>query len=179
MLIYIHLIFFPFDIFQPTLFTNFSSCPCTPYTEFSIIQRLSQSQRETLRPTVSRPVYLGVKRHVEPQTRFSLLSVVILLMRAALSEERMVLPYTIKLVLASAAILESESRVTHDQILLFQILDSSNQGQSGSSTSRQGFPFSSPPTTRRATVQLFQPTSTQVSKAEFFVNTKYFSSYLT
>jgi hypothetical protein len=71
-----------------------------------------------LRPTVSRPVYLGVKPHLGPKTRFLLLSVVGLLKWGSLSDERMAL--------ASAVIIRSESRGTQDNILLSQIRDSSN-----------------------------------------------------
>jgi hypothetical protein len=45
----------------------------------------------TLRPTVNRPVYLGVKPHLGPKTRFLLLSVAGLMMWAALSN----LPFTV------------------------------------------------------------------------------------
>jgi hypothetical protein len=50
------------------------------------------------------------------------------------------------LILASAVILGSESRGTCDHILLSQIRD---------------FPFLSPPETRRATVEVFEPASTR------------------
>jgi hypothetical protein len=70
------------------------------------------------------------------------------------------------LVLASAVILRSESRGTHDHILLSQIRDSPNlEGRSQylyppgtgwpSYTHRLWVSFSSPPTTRRATVEVF------------------------
>jgi hypothetical protein len=66
------------------------------------------------------------------------------------------------MVLASAAILRSESRATHDHILLSQIRDSPNlEGQVPVFISpRHWIPFSSSPTTRRATVEVFDPAST-------------------
>jgi hypothetical protein len=75
------------------------------------------------------------------------------------------------LVLASAVILTSESRRTHDHILLSQIRDSPTwramfpclyppgTGWPGYSP-RHWVPFTSPPTTRRATVEVFDPAST-------------------
>jgi hypothetical protein len=75
------------------------------------------------------------------------------------------------LVLASSVILVSESLGTHDRILLSQIRDShSLEGQVpvyppgagwSSYTPRHWVPFSSPPTTRRATVEVFKPVSTR------------------
>jgi hypothetical protein len=75
------------------------------------------------------------------------------------------------LFLASAVILRSESRATHD-ILLSQIRDSPNmEGQVLVFVSpgtgwlgynpRHGVPFSSPPMIRRATVEVFDPASTR------------------
>jgi hypothetical protein len=86
------------------------------------------------------------------------------------------------LVLASAVILRSESRGTHDHILLSQIRDSPNmEGQVPVFTSPMNrvarlYPqalgyFSSPPTTRRATVEVFDPlTQSQSFKSEIYVN---------
>jgi hypothetical protein len=76
------------------------------------------------------------------------------------------------LVLASAVILGSDSRGTRDHILLSQIRDSPNlQGKApvfispgrewSGYTHRHWVPFSSPPTTRRATVEVFDPASTR------------------
>jgi hypothetical protein len=74
--------------------------------------------------------------------------------------------------LASAVILRSESRGTHDHILLSPIRDSPNlevrspylyppgTGWPGYSP-RHWVPFSSPSATRRATVEKFEPTSTR------------------
>jgi hypothetical protein len=72
------------------------------------------------------------------------------------------------LVLARAVILGSESHVTPDHIFLSQIRDSPNlEGQVpvfifprnlvAQLYPRQWAPFSSPPTTRRATVEVFEP----------------------
>jgi hypothetical protein len=71
-------------------------------------------------------------------------------MWSALSNERMGL-LKFLLGLASAVILGSESRGTHDHILLSQIRDSRNlEGQIPVFISpRHWIPFSSPPTTRR------------------------------
>jgi hypothetical protein len=77
------------------------------------------------------------------------------------------------LLLESAVILRFESRGTHDHILLSQIPDSPNfEGQvpvflsPGTGwpgyTPRHWVPFSSSPTTRRATVEVFDPASIQV-----------------
>jgi hypothetical protein len=77
------------------------------------------------------------------------------------------------LVLASAVILRSESRGNHDHILLSQIPDSPNlEGQvpvfisrrnrvAQLYTPRHWVPFSSPPSTRTVTVEVFDPASTQ------------------
>jgi hypothetical protein len=66
-------------------------------------------------------------------------------MRGALSDERTILSFTITVGLASAVILGSESRGTRDYIAV----------------SYSRLPFPSPPTTRRATVEVFDPTSTR------------------
>jgi hypothetical protein len=64
------------------------------------------------------------------------------------------------LVLASAFILRSESRRTHDHILLSQIRDSPNLEPRSpgwpSYTPRHWVPFPSPFTTRRATVEVIR-----------------------
>jgi hypothetical protein len=78
------------------------------------------------------------------------------------------------LVLASAVIFRSESRGTHDHILLSQIQDPLNlEGQVPVFISlrnmvvrlypRHWVPFSSPSTTLRATVEVFDPDSTRDS----------------
>jgi hypothetical protein len=75
------------------------------------------------------------------------------------------------LVFATAVILRSESRGTHDYILLSQILDSSNMEcqvpvfispRIPVIPPRHWVPFSSPHTTRRAMVEVFDPASTRV-----------------
>jgi hypothetical protein len=91
-----------------------------------------------------------------------------LLMWDSLSDKRTGL----LLVLDSAVILGSESRGTRDHILLSQIRGSRNlEGQvpdfylPGTGwpiyTPRHWVPFSSPPTTHRATVEVFDPASTR------------------
>jgi hypothetical protein len=80
------------------------------------------------------------------------------------------------LALASAVILWSESRGTHDHILLSQIRNSPNlEGQvpvfivprnrGGGYTLRHWVSFLATPTTRRDTVDVFDPASTQVMTA--------------
>jgi hypothetical protein len=75
------------------------------------------------------------------------------------------------LVLASAVILSTQSLGTHDHILVSQIRESPNlEGQVPVFISpRQWVPFSSPPTTRRATVEVLDPVSTR-AKTEFLLN---------
>jgi hypothetical protein len=85
-----------------------------------------------LRPTVGRPICLGIKHPSGAYERIfvTVKTVTGLLMWGALSDDRTGLSFTILLVLASAVILGSESRCTHDHILLSQILDSHNlEGQ--------------------------------------------------
>jgi hypothetical protein len=74
-----------------------------------------------------------------------------------------VCPLQLLLGLASAVILRSESRGTHDSILLSQIRDSPHPPRIGShgNNTRHWVPFSSPPTTRRATMKVFDPASTR------------------
>jgi hypothetical protein len=75
-----------------------------------------------LRPTVSRPVCLGVKHPsgAYDQTFSSVRQLAGLLMWCAFSEER-VCPLQLLLGLISAVILGSKSRGTHNHILLSQI----------------------------------------------------------
>jgi hypothetical protein len=67
------------------------------------------------------------------------------------------------LVLASAVILTSESRGTHNHILLSQTRDSPNLECQVPVfiSSRRRVSISSPPTTRRAAVEVFDPASTR------------------
>jgi hypothetical protein len=78
------------------------------------------------------------------------------------------------LVVASAAILWSESRGTYYHILLTQWARFPYLFPRGtrwtSYSPRHWVPFSSPPTTRRAAVELFEPAFTRVSKTEFLQN---------
>jgi hypothetical protein len=91
------------------------------------------------------------------------------------------------LALASEVTLRSESRATHDQILLSPIQDCQTwrarspylhppwTGCPGY-TPRYYFPFSSPPTTRGATVDLSDPASTRGDWHTFPVGPRYIAS---
>jgi hypothetical protein len=81
------------------------------------------------------------------------------------------------MVLVSAVILRSQSLGNHDHILLSKIGDSPNVD--GQVAQEQGGPvipprhwgsFSSPPTTRWATVEVFDPASTRELKTELLMN---------
>jgi hypothetical protein len=81
------------------------------------------------------------------------------------------------LVLVSAVILMSESHGAHVHISLSQIRDSPNlEGQVPVFISpKHWVPFSSPPTTRRDTVEVFDPTSCHPYKP--FTRTEYKTSF--
>jgi hypothetical protein len=121
-----------------------------------------------LRPTVSRPVCLGVRLPSGTRDQFFLQTVSGLLFCSTLSDERTGLKFTVQLLLglARAATLGSKSRRTHRHILLYHLrLPSTWRARSPylyspgtgwpSYTPGHWVPFLSPLTTRRAAVEVF------------------------
>jgi hypothetical protein len=100
-----------------------------------------------LQPTVSRPVWIKHPYGAYDQIFITVRQLLVSWSRALSLTRGRVCRLQLLLVLASAVIFGSDSRGTRDRILLSQIRD---------------FPFfSSPPTTRRVTVEVFDPASTR------------------
>jgi hypothetical protein len=127
------------------------------------------------RPKLSRPLCLSVKypAGAQDQICITVRQSQVCLCGAPSLTRGWVCRLQLLLDLTSAVILGSESCRTHDHILLPQIRDTLNlEGQVSVFTfpkvqggtvlpPRSRFPFSSPPTTRRATVEVFELPSTR------------------
>jgi hypothetical protein len=144
------------------------------WTVYRVI-RLKNDIKVTLRPTVIWPVYVGVKPHLGPLTRFLLLSDTCGFVDVSVfSAERTGLSFTI--VSGPRQRSHSRVRVPPDPWQYFTASDSRlpQRGRPGPRIyipQEQGgpvippkncFPFASPPATRRVTVELFKPAFTRV-----------------
>jgi hypothetical protein len=130
-----------------------------------------------LRPTRS---WQGVKPHLAPKTFFLLLSNKLSFCSCgapSLTRGR-VCRLQLLLNFVSALTLDSESRGTHEQKLLSQVQEAPNlEGQVPEFISsrknvaqlylRHWVPFSSPPMTPRATVEVFEPTSKRAAPTTY------------
>jgi hypothetical protein len=121
-----------------------SVCPqCWQLTRLT----LQVNVKVTLRLTVSQSVSLGIEPHLGPMTRYLFLTVTFLFPWGALSDERTGLSF----VCAAGPCQRSRSwvLVPWDLRPYFTVSD-------------LRLPFSSPPTNRRVTVEVFDPASTRV-----------------
>jgi hypothetical protein len=119
-------------------FLTSHSCSC---------QLMQLKVKEILWPTVTWPICLGVNPRLGPKTRFLLLSDICgLLVWGVLSEEMTGLLCTIAAAPRQRSL--SRVRVSWDSWPYFTVSD-------------LRLPFSSPPTTRMVTVEVFDPASTQ------------------
>jgi hypothetical protein len=117
--------------------------------------------------TVSRPVCLGVKAPIwDPRLDFCYCQTAAgLLMWGALSDERTNLSFTIAAGPLQRRILGSESHIILSQILDYPNLEGqipvciSPRNRVAQLYPQTRVPFSSPPTTRRVTVEVFEPAS--------------------
>jgi hypothetical protein len=131
-----------------------------------------------LRPTVSRPVCLGVKPHLGPKTRFLLLSDSCGLVDVG--ERTGLLSITVagprQNSLSRVGIPRdswpystvSDSRILKTWRAKSPYLHPPGTGWHGY-TPRHWVPFTSPPTTRRATVEIFEPAFPRASREIFLI----------
>jgi hypothetical protein len=127
--------------------------PVEAHEKQEVVGSLSLSLSLMLRPTVSRPVCLGIKHPSGAYTRFLFpygirLTITFFIPWGALSDERTGLSF----VCAAGPCQRNLSRVLVPWDL-----------RPYSTVSDLILPFSSPPTTRRVTVEVFFPASTRVS----------------
>jgi hypothetical protein len=136
-----------------------------------------QLKSKLLRPMVSRPVCLCVRLHLGATTRFYYCQRLAgLLTWGALSNERTGLSFTT--VSGPPQRSDSRIRIPQDSWSYFTVSDSRPPNLEGQVPylypSRTGwpgnsFPFSSPPTTRRATVEVFESASLGVGRVRVSV----------